>query len=459
MSDAARMGFIVATILAFGFFVFKKRSFDLLTIAYIGVLFYFSPLYWGKVLQSSHDIDPAIPFPVYLIATAFVLALVVAGIISGRYSGDQIAATPTVRSLSGWYLILALIGLVGAIVWSRGAIFNADKVQNLKEIGYLYVFFEIAASLACISAAMEGRWRIVAGGALLLTVDLLVGIRAFVVLTALSVALVMLMREGRIRLLTKAATYGSAAVLLIGAMLLVHTARFAIFDQVIIQENAPRTVRAPEMRGDILQTDKAKTPAPAPSGSTASPISAAVDDVSKFSKWLQIPFQLLQRSEPAIIQATLAGIVHRDVSCRPVNILKSLFLLVPPGLTALAPNIFPPTFYDEYQPILYPNITYGTGGNIWAEMLCRFGYIGVAIFGVLLILALIGSYELLRKASPVAAAPIAFGGVVIAFYINRNDLHYTLVMLRQIALVFIGTYAVSAIAAKARGASLWIDKS
>jgi hypothetical protein len=454
MSDAARIGFIFVTILAFGFFVFKKRSFDLLTIAYIGVLFYFSPLFWGEVLQSSHDIDPAIPFPVYLIATAFVLALVVAAVISARYSGDQIPPTPAVRPLSGWYLILALIGLVGAIVWSRGAIFNADKVQNLKEIGYLYVFFEIAASLACISAAMEGRWRIVAGGAFLLAVDLLVGFRAFVVLTALGVALVMLMRDGRIRLFTKAATYGSAAVLLIGAMLLVHTARFVIFDQVNILKNAPRTVRTQEMRGDILQTEKTQIPVPAPSGSAASPISAAVDDAAtQVSKWLQIPFQLLQRSEPAIIQATLAGIVQRDVSCRPVNILKSLFLLVPPGLTALAPNIFPPTFYDEYQPILYPNITYGTGGNIWAEMLCRFGYIGVAIFGVLLILALIGTYQLLRKASPVAAAPIAFGGVVIAFYINRNDLHYTLVMLRQIALVFIGTYALSAIAAKARGAS------
>jgi hypothetical protein len=454
MSDAARIGFVVATILAFGFFVFKKRNFDLLTIAYIGALFYFSPLFWGKVLQSSRDIDPAIPFPVYLIGTAFVLALVLAGIVSARYGGDQTPATPAVRRLSGWYLILALIGLVGSIVWSRGAIFNADKVLVLKEIGYLYVLFEIAASLACISAAMERRWWIVAGGAFLLAVDLVVGFRAFVVLTALSVALVMLMRDGRIRLFTKAATYGSAAVLLIGTMLLVHTARFVVFDQINVLQNAPRTVRTQQMRGDILQTDKAKAPVPAPSGSTAPPVSAAVDGASsKVSKWLQIPFQLLQRSEPAIIQATLAGIVYRDVSCRPVNILKSLFLLVPPGLTALAPNIFPPTFYDEYQPILYPNITYGTGGNIWAEMLCRFGYVGVAIFGGLLILALIGSYELLRKASPVAAAPIAFGGVVIAFYINRNDLHYTLVMLRQIALVFIGTYAVSTIAAKARGAN------
>ena len=49
-------------------------------------------------------------------------------------------------------------------------------------------------------------------------------------------------------------------------------------------------------------------------------------------------------------------------------------------------NPYPATFYEEYKPILYPKITYGTAGNIWAEMLCRFGLAGVALFGVGLIL-------------------------------------------------------------------------
>ena len=148
--------------------------------------------------------------------------------------------------------------------------------------------------------------------------------------------------------------------------------------------------------------------------------------------------------------------MQRNVSCNPSNIFKSLYLLLPPGTASFFPNTFPPTFYDEYQPILYPGITYGTAGNIWAEMLCRFGYAGTAVFGVLLILTLIGLYWLLRRASPAMVAPLAFGGIVIGFYIGRNDLHFTLVMLRQIAIVFGGAYVLSAIAAKVQGIRPWI---
>ena len=137
--------------------------------------------------------------------------------------------------------------------------------------------------------------------------DLLVGFRVFVVLTALSVAVVMLMRDGRIRLFTKAPTYGSAAVLLIVAMLLVHTARFAIFDQIAVLKGAPRIVEHQEMRGDILQFEKPTTRPKVPLASTNSSASASVKGATnEISRWLAIPFNLLQRSEPSIIQATLA---------------------------------------------------------------------------------------------------------------------------------------------------------
>ena len=60
-------------------------------------------------------------------------------------------------------LILAVLGLIGTLVSSEGAILNADKVEALKQVGYFYVLFEVAASLACISAVVERRWWIAAG--------------------------------------------------------------------------------------------------------------------------------------------------------------------------------------------------------------------------------------------------------------------------------------------------------
>jgi hypothetical protein len=146
--------------------------------------------------------------------------------------------------------------------------------------------------------------------------------------------------------------------------------------------------------------------------------------------------------------------VQTGLSCSPSNIFKSIFLLVPPGLGRFAPaNHFPPTFYDEYQPILYPNINHGTAGNIWAEMLCRFGYFGLIISGALLVLALIGLNGLLLRSSATLVAPLALGGTIVAFYINRNDLHFTLQMLKWIGLVFLAAYLLSFVADKVRSAS------
>lgn len=125
--------------------------------------------------------------------------------------------------------------------------------------------------------------------------------------------------------------------------------------------------------------------------------------------------------------------------------LAGLFAARLRGRLPFVPNPYPLTFFEEYQPILYPGLKYGTAGNIWAEMLCRFGYVGVALFGVLLIVSLIGMSRLLGQAPAAAVAPIALGGVVIAFYIHRNDLNYTLVMLRQIALVFAASFGLDQI--------------
>ncbi|MET4119764.1 hypothetical protein ABIB85_006273 [Bradyrhizobium sp. JR1.5] len=434
MPQFAWMAFICAALSAFAFFTFAKRDFDFLTIAYVGAMFYFAPLFWGRVQQSSPELTSTIQPAVYWIATAYVLGLVLAGAALRSFNdSDDIEATsrPALRS-SVCYLILAVIGLLGSLISTNGAIITADKVQALNQVGYFYVLFEVAASLSCVAAAVERRWQVVAGSAVLLSIDLLVGFRVFVILTWIGVVLVRLMSFGRIRLYSRIATYGVAAVALVACMLLVHSVRFAIFDEIAAIKGTPpseRITKASEMRGDIVQFGQA----------AAQPGEKSDESIkSTMQKWLSIPLGLFEQSEPFVIQATLVGTVQTNLSCSASNIFKSIYLLAPPGLVRYLPSAsFPPTFYDEYKPILYPNLTYGTGGNIWAEMLCRFGYGGVAIFCVLLILTLVGLHRLLLSCPPAAIAPVVFGGVVIAFYIHRNDLHYTLVMLRQTAIVFV----------------------
>jgi hypothetical protein len=444
MFDAAWAMFVISVILTAGYFVLTKGRFDFLTIAYLGAIFYFSPLFFGWVFQSDLGLSETIQPVVYLIATIYLIALAGARMLSEKTERDVPTSAAPGRPLSHWYLILALFGLAGALISTRGAIVNIDKLVVLNQVGYFYVLFEVAASLACISAAIERRRWELAGGVVLLFIDLLIGFRTFLILAALSVTLILLMRDGRLYLYKKAPTYGSGAIILLAAMLSAYAIRPTILNQTANFQSpsaAPVAQAGARQGSEPDQNKQSATP------SQASTETAAQRRVSALtnSDWKSIPLKLIRESgEPFIVQATLVAIVQTGLSCRPSNIFKSLFLLVPPGMARFAPtNPFPPTFYDEYQPILYPNIAYGTGGNIWAEMLCRFGYVGVAIFGALLILALIGLNRLLRKSSPTLAPPIAFGGIIIAFYINRNDLHFTLQMLKWTGLVFLAAYFLS----------------
>jgi hypothetical protein len=453
MFDAAWAMYLVTVVLTAGYFFLTKRRFDFLTIAYIGAIFYFSPLFLGWVLQSGPDLSETIQPTVYLIATIYLIALVATAILSGKSELHAPISSEPSRQLSRWYLLVALFGLVSSLVSTRGAIINIDKLVVLNHVGYFYVLFEVAATLACITAVIERRPWELAAAVLLLFVDLFIGFRVFVTFAALCVTLVLLMRDGELYLYKKLPTYGFAAVILLLAMMLANAIRPMIFDQVAKFQSRPV---APVAQGGGIpgggsrneQSAKlGQAPVEIPRKQPANPLTS--------SDWKSIPYRLIvQSGEPFVVQATLVAVVQTGLSCSPSNIFKSLFLLVPPGMARFAPtNSFPPTFFDEYQPILYPNITYGTAGNIWAEMLCRFGYVGLIIFGVLFVLVLVGLNRLLLKSSPTLAAPLSLGGTIIAFYINRNDLHFTLQMLKWVVLVFLTVYLLSLAADMVKRAS------
>jgi hypothetical protein len=457
-SEVARIGYIAVLVGGLVFFALRRRQFDFLPVAYIGVAFYFLPLLSGHVLQSSPNLSTSIQPIVYLIASAFMLALIAAAALA---PGAPAAAAPPSSAMAGPFLLLSVVGLLVAVVQSGGAVIQLDKVKALQQIGIFYVLFETAASLACIAAVIERRWLIAAAATALLAIDLLAGFRNYATLTSLAVTTVLLAPQGQIRLYRKALTYGTGLAAIVVIMLLVHSARFVIFELMDAATpttspatapakpksaapapppgQAPTAPKTQPSRSDTIQFQEARPRGKTPDAD--SPSSQSGREEPSVSSWLLIMKRLIEQSEPYVIQATLVATLETGLSCRASNILKSAWLLVPPGMLRFAPkNPYPATFYLEYKPILYPDITYGTAGNIWAEMLCRFGFVGVALFGVILILLLLWLGRLLVTVPPACRAPIAFAGVVLAFYIHRNDLNFTLVVIKQTTYVFLAAY-------------------
>jgi hypothetical protein len=343
--------------------------------------------------------------------------------------------------LSGYFVLLAVAGLSAALITSEGLAFQFDKLKSVPEIGIFYVLFQVSAALACISAVLERRWWMLAAGIVLLAFDLLAGFRLYTTLTYLSIVTAFLSRAGEIRLFTRIPTYGVGTIAVIVLLLAVHSARLVVFSW--LPNSTTSTLESAQMRSDTLQYQYLTAKKAQAAQETKSEGEAKPGQEAHRSLLGQLALRAMEQSQPFVIQATLVAVIQTGLSCRPSNILKSIWIFVPPGLSRIIPNPYPITFYDEYKPVLYPNINYGTGGNIWAEMLCRFGYGGVAIFGAITIAALMLLNRSLFHAPPVLLPAIILSGAVVGFCIQANDLHFTLVQIRQIVMVFVAAYLLS----------------
>jgi len=303
--------------------------------------------------------DPTVPWQVYLIATGYLLALVIAGL----FPSGTVLPKP-------WATACAVVsdprraGLIGSLI-HRAAPSKTPTRCRRSTGRYLYVLFQIAASLTCISGVSSGAGgscrRASAGDRSAYRIRSLR--RAY----ALSVALVMLVRDGHIRFLPDTNLWRSVRSPYLRDAARPHGALLR-FDQLAVV-GTPRTVRTQEMPAISCKSESHRGGGRNPKPSRRS---AMGED-------LKIPLELLQRSEPSIIQATLAA------SCSATSraarrIFSSALSLLPPG-TARFSRVRSHQPSDEYQPILYPDITTARG-NIWARCfaawLCR-----VAIFGTL----------------------------------------------------------------------------
>src|SRR3954452_10608076 len=110
MSDPEWLGFIIALTIASGFFFFKNRRFDLLTVAYIGAAFYFSPMIFGSVIVP-YGFDASIPSQAYWIASASLTALI-AAVLVPLLLPSPAKNMRILPPIAACCLLLAVLGLI-----------------------------------------------------------------------------------------------------------------------------------------------------------------------------------------------------------------------------------------------------------------------------------------------------------------------------------------------------------
>lgn len=109
-------------------------------------------------------------------------------------------------------------------------------------------------------------------------------------------------------------------------------------------------------------------------------------------------------------------------------------------------------FNDTYQPLMFPDVTYGLAGNYLAQWFAMFGLVGCIVAGALYaaVLMLIDRWH--QKAPGSVASFAILIGSAFAVYQHRNSVENELAIMRQVAIAFIGIWCLALAVEHLKGA-------
>ena len=430
----SNIAFAVVSFLGGAYFILHKRILDLFVVAFGGCVFYFVPLLFGYVparTEPPSDMLVRLPFGIYPIGIGITASVLLAAIFFDRNRSSMSKSDIDTRAgigLSSWYLLFAMIGLIGSI--ESGTIFNLDKTTVLEQVGYWFILFETSAALAVIDAFWHRmRWQF-AAALVLLAIDLIIGFRTMTIMVFIACVLLKLGSCGPINLWKKLPILGLWVVVLFLAMVTVNPFRYAILPHFqLYQDTTDATASDTNKQASVSDTNKKKAKVVLPVDTT--PLSERLERILKSTPDFQ-------NIEPFVTQAILSEMIRNDFSCSPQNILDAVYVVPFAGLLFGPPK----PFESEFKNALFPGYEYGLAGNIWAESFCRFGYIGIACAAIIFVALLGGAQILLSKNFTTALPALALSGAFLAFYVHRNDVLFELLLIRRTLMVFVGAYVL-----------------
>jgi hypothetical protein len=425
------------------YFLFRQRTFDLFTVAFGGCAFYFLPMLLGYVPDWNAP-DPqannvALSGGAYAVGIGVTAVVLCAAAIWDLKMPEFKIQNRSGKSLASRYNLLAFMGLLGTIY--SGRVLDLNKAFVLTQLGYWAVLFETAAALAWIDAFLFRRYAHLAVATGFLTFDLIIGFRYMIVIVFIASLLISLGSCGRIARWRKLPFLSAAAAGIFIILLVITPFRNALLFRLGIEYtelSAPITAKSNSEGGGLRDSVASKEAAPTRTGPfpwrepNSEPHDLAGVATEALGTVTSLPLTI-GRLEPFVTQAILSETTRQAFTCAPGRISK-LALIVPFAIRLVGP---PVVFQSEFQPVLFPNHWAEMAGNIWAEAFCVLGYTGVAIEVVLIMMAIAGIQLSLAASRSSAVPALILSGILLAFYIHRNDLLYELLMIRRVAIIYL----------------------
>lgn len=377
--------FYFMALFGFLYFLVKRRTPDAFLLAFFFALIYFLPGFFGYVnepyspnLRERVHIEAA----VYAIYILVLLGLLVSAVIWDHVprsfkpfpliSGEK---APVSKSVTVSVLLLLLIIVAQSY---SGTIFLDDKHLMMRDLPYLHKFLVLYSGLAGVFFLIKKNYWLVVLCVGVLAWDVYIGFRSRAAFFVIAAFLVWLYSKGPTRLISQW-RIGSAGLI----------AAVFFFSYKGIYQSVKR--------GEY---------------------SHAID---RFFSLDGLSTSLF-KSEPFTIQATLNRVVRESFAISEKVILDQVVAVLPFS-RSLGASV--KTFNDSFQQELFPDLTFGMAANWWAYWFSGFGWAGVLVGLMILIVGCWVVNVLLRAESFMLSA---MGGMIASiwlFYIHRNDLLFT----------------------------------
>lgn len=149
----------------------------------------------------------------------------------------------------------------------------------------------------------------------------------------------------------------------------------------------------------------------------------------------QINTLFIDAFEPFMINATVNELFNNNFNLDSGYLLKTPLFLIP-GLSSLS-GIESRYFFDQYQQIIFPFVTFGMAYNPIAESFSTLGYPGIIIFSITVSLMTWIVNILLINTVGYIQLFIAFLSIYIFFYLHRNSLFTEISYTRNFIFIFL----------------------
>jgi hypothetical protein len=379
-----RTFFIGIAITGAVYFLYSKRRFDYFSVAYFGALIYFLPGFfgWTTYHRESVWLEKPIDVEVYAIMTAVLLSIVLSA-----YFGSNVK-NPIRMNIQvfyprrvAWFLFMtSLVGLIGLTLLAGSTVTDAEKDVVMESLGRWHILFFTAATLGFPIAYINKQKGLAAAFLGLLFFDLYLGFRSSIAVAIISVLIITLSQQERIRLMREQYKIIVISLILLlffmGYKVIAFAVKSGMWELVFEQLENP--------------------------------------DIYRF---------IFLQSEPFVVQHVLNEIVSSNFKTNFEHIWGAFVQII-----YFAPELGlkPVNFNELFQPSLFPGIDYGMSANIWAQMWSAGGWVLLLVFIAFFNTILTIGNAFLRSSSVELNALVAPIFCNFAFYLHRNELGYAL---------------------------------